>query len=104
MDKIALVKREVKEAEWVEKVRECQGSGISASQWCRENGVSLKTYYYHLHKVREKLCEQIPVEVGAYHAGTSGNITVRDSSGISIEITDGTSAETIEAVIRALKC
>ena len=63
MDEISIVKKQVQKAEWTERIRKCSESGLTVSEWCRENGINLKTYYYHLRKLRKKICEQIPVPV-----------------------------------------
>ena len=60
VSEIALVKREIQSREWTEKIQLCRNSGMSVSAWCKENGIAVKTYYYHLRKLREKLWEQIP--------------------------------------------
>ncbi len=103
MDKVTLVKREVQMQEWAARIQECRESGMSVSAWCRENGIAPKTYYYHLRKLREKLCEQIPVEVAAVPESTDAVMRV-SSGGIRVEIYASAPAEGIEAVIRALKC
>ena len=33
-------------AEWAQRVQSCRESGLSVRQWCDENGLSAKTYYY----------------------------------------------------------
>lgn len=66
----------------------------------RKSGINPKTYYYHLRKLREKVCEQIPVAVAVKAAS---GVTVRIGEATA-DIADGTSAETIAAVIHALKC
>jgi hypothetical protein len=73
---------------------------MSVVRWCEENGVNPKTYYYHLRKLREKVCEQIPVPVAVRAACV---VTVRIGAATA-DIADGASAETIAAVIHALKC
>ncbi|MGN0594150.1 MAG: hypothetical protein ACI4I6_03250 [Hominimerdicola sp.] len=37
-------------------VRRRNESGLSVSQWCLENGVNQKTYYYRLNRVHKALC------------------------------------------------
>ena len=76
---------------------------MSISAWCRENGIVPKTYYYHLRKQREKLCEQIPVAVTEVPENTDSVITV-SSGEIRVEIRAAAPAEGIAAVVRALKC
>ena len=110
MDKIALVKKEVRHAEWAEQVLACQRSGLSVEKWCEENGIKSKTYYYRLKRVREELlCDQIPFPIGTIEPSPpvapvpNSAVTVRVNN-MTIEIADGTSDKTITAVIRALSC
>lgn len=69
MNEIARIKSEVKLKQWVEMVRCRNESGLSVSEWCRENGINLKTCYYRLKRVREALCSEkeqhdiVPVEL-----------------------------------------
>jgi hypothetical protein len=66
-------KRQVKLQQWVLQVRACQQSGLPVRQWCKENGVAVKSYYYHLKRVREELLDvmqakstiQMPVSEGS---------------------------------------
>lgn len=58
MKEIAKIKNEVKLKHWAEMVSRRNESGLSISQWCLENGVNEKTYYYRLNRVRKALsCE-----------------------------------------------
>ena len=44
---LATVKQEVRLQEWSAQVEAQQASGLTVQQWCMENGVKPKTYYYH---------------------------------------------------------
>ena len=57
---IATVKNEVQLREWQEQIKAQQSSGLTVQQWCKENGVNIKTYYYHLRKVRNQFIESAP--------------------------------------------
>ena len=103
MDRVTLVKREDQAQEWSAKIQACRESGKNISAWCRENGIATKTYYYHLRKLREKLCEQIPVAVSEATKNPDSVITV-SSGEIRVEIRASAPAEGIAAVVRALKC
>ena len=59
MNEIARVKKEVKLAQWVEMVRNRNESGLTVTDWCKENGINLKTYYYRLKRVRQAVCSEI---------------------------------------------
>jgi hypothetical protein len=41
---------------WAQMVSQCRGSGKTVDVWCKEHGISRKTYYYRLRRV----CEVIP--------------------------------------------
>lgn len=101
MNEIALVKKQVIETEWAERIRQCRESGLTVSEWCRENGINLKTYYYHLRKLRKEICEQIPVPVMTVpEICPTVKVQIGD---ITAEISEGTSEQTITSVIRAMR-
>ncbi|MBQ7324442.1 MAG: hypothetical protein IJW98_01735 [Clostridia bacterium] len=55
--------------------------------------------------MREKLCEQVPVPVPVAQMNEPAKAAVTIHRGDwLVEIANGTSIETIEALIRALKC
>ena len=54
---IRTVKRQFMHEEWEKQVIDCRSSGLTVQEWCRQNGVNDKTYYYRLRQVREKCLE-----------------------------------------------
>ena len=68
MNKTAKMKKEVKLTQWAEMVRSRSESGLTVTDWCRQNGINLKTYYYRLKRVRQEVCSEmerhdiVPVE------------------------------------------
>ena len=59
MNKIAKVKKKIKLAQWAEMVRQRNESGLTVTDWCRQNGINLKTYYYRLKRIRQAVCNEI---------------------------------------------
>jgi len=65
MDQMA---NEIRHSNWIRIIRECQDrpAGMTAKQWMADNGISDKSYYYWLHKLRKEASAQIkhslPVE------------------------------------------
>ena len=43
---------------WVEVFREWSNSGLSKTQFCRERGIQVKSFFYYQHMVRSILAEQ----------------------------------------------
>ena len=53
MADVLAVRDEYRLQGWAEIVRECQGSGLTNREFCAQRGISEKTYYYWLRKLRQ---------------------------------------------------
>ncbi len=101
MDQIATIKERVCREEWSERVRQCSESGLTVSEWCKQNSINPKTYYYHLRKIRKEICEQIPIPVmTTSEKCPTVKVSIAD---VVAEILEGTSEQMITSVIRAIK-
>ena len=49
-----MIKAIATEAERIRLIRECQQSGLTANEWCRQNGISRNTYHTWLNRLRKK--------------------------------------------------
>ena len=106
MDKVAMVKKEVQLQNWSETELARQESGLTVTQWCRQERISTRAYYYRLRKLRESLCEQIPVPVTEITENReTDNAAIKIVSGdLKVEISSDVPSEKIAAIIGALKC
>lgn len=121
MDKVSLVKSTIKLEHWRQLIDECQSSGMQVKQWCLQNNISKDQYYYWLRKVREITVDNLPISVNSLPDKTdSKNMSFKKlevqspvsglTSAITIhlpqatvEVPDGISQSTVEAVLMALK-
>ncbi|MGN8720383.1 IS66 family insertion sequence element accessory protein TnpA, partial [Holdemanella porci] len=46
-------KQRLKAEKWLAIIRECINSDLSNEEWCEQNNVSIKSYYYYLAKLRK---------------------------------------------------
>ena len=106
MDKIAMVKKEIQLQNWSDKDIARQESGLTVTEWCRQEKISTSAYYYRLRKIRENLCKQIPVPVTEIKENTETDHTaIRIVSGdLKVEISTDVPSEKIASIIGALKC
>ena len=94
---------------WGERISRCRESGESVTQWCEENGIGIKSYYYWHNKLR-KLSDEYNIgresrffDISESVCG-SGSIAANIHIGNSnAEIYNGADKATIEAVIRAMQ-
>lgn len=112
MDKITNAKTEFRLKQWTKIIQACQTSGMTVASWCEQNNVNVKSYYYRLRRIRSLACENQSLEVQSKEqqivpvsfpqTKVLAAVTVHMNS-IAVDITDGASKETIEAVLSALK-
>ena len=102
VSEIVMLKKKVRLREWEQQIEEQKTSGLSVQKWCKQNEINLKTYYYHLRKVREeflrsgksekaqekKETEKAVVPILAALSG--GNITI-EKNGLHITLPENTS-------------
>ena len=118
MDQVTLAKNQLRAENWRNLISECQQSGQTVVNWCEENNINTKTYYYWLRKLRklELSQKELPVpipeskpvvfrqlEVKPPLEGTRAAVIIHLPAA-TIEVADGTSQATVEAVLQALKC
>jgi hypothetical protein len=53
-------------------INECRQSGLTVKDWCKENGIYVKTYYNRMKKVREELLDAIATGDTAQMQGLAG--------------------------------
>ena len=122
--KVQEVKRQLRLQEWAEQIKECKQSGSTVREWCKGNGVSLKTYYNRMKRVREELLDAIDNESAMQLSRRDGGSTQKqieapvfaalpmpqkNVSAVTVhiglhvaEIYNGAEAETVESVLRTL--
>ena len=51
------VRDEYRVQQWAAVIRECNASGLSNREFCRQRGITEKTFYYWLRKLRSQMTE-----------------------------------------------
>lgn len=94
---------------WGERISRCRESGESVTQWCEENGIGIKSYYYWHNKIRKMSDEyNRGQERCFYDISESVHISGSVAANIHIgnknaEIYNGADEATIEVIIRAMQ-
>lgn len=52
------VRHEYRMEQWRQIIQDCQESGLSDKAYCEQQGISEKTYYYWLRKLRKLAMER----------------------------------------------
>lgn len=118
MDQVTKAKVQYRREQWKQLIIECQQSGLPIRTWCTQHGFREQTYYYYLKKIREEELSKLPVsavptvetapavfkklEVQSPVPGMQAAVIIR-LNGAMVEINEGTSQQTIQAVLLALQ-
>ena len=120
MDRISQIKNELLMKEWAAMVRECRSSGLTVKEWCMNNGVNIKTYYYRLKRVRNFICDNklennmsnnnlpvhhdiVPVPMESRPNNDTQQIKITTAN-ISVELPATIQPQLLKAAIEGLKC
>jgi len=108
--------------EWAKQLEEHQRSGKPIRQWCKENGIGYKTYFYRKRRVQEELLDALesekvllpcnsspmPIATPVFAELPSPKLTSADTAmtvqigTYTAEIHNGADMETVEGVLRTL--
>ncbi len=96
---------------WTARIAACRGSGMTVRAWCRENGLSEKTYYYWQRRLFDTLSHQREGVQPTFAEITPSSVNRQDPSiavtvrlsGAEADIHVGADAATVETVLRVLK-
>lgn len=115
MDPVTKVKNHIKREQWKSLIKECQSSDMTVTAWCKQNDICVQTYYRNLRKLRKEACDSLPaplqeekpvafkkLEVQTPLNDTQAAVIIHLPSA-SLEIQNGATQQTVEAVLLALK-
>ena len=109
MDKIGSIKKELRHRRWQEMYETYLSSGKNVTEWCAENGISKKTFYYRLRQLRKDVIETaerheiVPITAVTEQKNITTDSSIKiQGSGISIELPMEISPEILSAAISGL--
>ena len=102
MESVIQVRNEYRKQQWTQIIRECQNSGLSNKEYCRQHGIAEKTYYYWLRKLRAEAAEGMPQIVEMEPPAMEDKVYIR-FRGAELTLPAGTEVEAIAAVLRSLQ-
>jgi len=85
----------------MEQIKAQQESGMTVTAYCAQNGINIKTYYYHLRKVREQCLGSEPAIVPVDIPRTASDIHI-EKNGLQISLPEDISADTLLALVHEL--
>ncbi len=107
------MKKQMKWQEWSQMVTACRNSGMKIKDWCEQNEINLKTYYYRQRRVFDtvkdtSLVPSRPKEAVEFaplrpeHRHVTNAVTLHLSD-CTLEIPEGYDHSSLRAIIQAIR-
>ena len=104
MDNVMAVRNEYREQQWALVIKECADSGLTNKEYCRQHGISEKSYYYWLRKLRKQVCEQTAPQIVAIDPAAKTDEELRiEYKGAELKLPANVDMNAVAAVLRFLQ-
>lgn len=103
MADVLAVRDEYRAQTWAMLIRECQSSGLTNKEFCRQRGVSEKSFYYWLRKLRRQVSEAVPelVPLDSIPAPT-GMLQIR-FKGAELSVPESVDMDAVAILLKAIQ-
>ena len=89
---------------WTMLIQECSNSGLTKREFCRRRGISEKSFYYWLRKLRSQMAEAAgPQIVQLESSVTSTEILQIHYRGAELKLPVGVDIEAVAALLRSIQ-
>lgn len=104
MEDVLQVRNDYRLQQWRQIIRQCQQSGLSNRDYCKQNEISEKTFYYWLRKLRSAVAEVGSPQIVRLDEAQSSDDMIRiQFRSANLTLPGNTDANAIAAVIRSLQ-
>ena len=104
MDKVLVAREEYREQQWALVIKECTDSGLTNKEYCRQHGISEKSYYYWLRKLRKQVCEQAAPRIVAIDTELKTDEVLRiEYKGAELKLPTDVDMNAVAAILHSLQ-
>ena len=104
MADVLAVRDEYRAQNWAMVIQECSNSGLSHREFCRQRGISEKTYYYWLRKLRSQMAEAaVPQLVQLEPSPVQEDMLQIQYRGAELKLPAGVDMDAVAALLRSLQ-
>ena len=107
MADVLAVRNELRLQSWMEIIRECQESGLTNKEFCAQRGISEKTYYYWLRKIRSAAAEAMEPQLVRLDDSTgraSGDMIQIRYGEAELKLPEDVDLKAVMVLLNALRC
>lgn len=105
MADVLAVRDEYRAQQWAMVIQECNASGLSNREFCRQHGISEKSFYYWQRKLRTQIVETaVPQLVPLEPAPVSDDVLQIQYRGAELKLPAGVDMDAVTALLRSIQC
>lgn len=104
MADVLAVRDEYRAQTWAMLIQECHSSGLTKRAFCQQRGISEKSFYYWLRKLRSQMVEVTgPQLVQLESVPTQNTMLQIQYRGAELKLPAGVDMDTVAALLRSLQ-
>ena len=104
MADVLAVRDEYRAQNWAMVIQECSNSGLSNREFCRQRGISEKTFYYWLRKLRGQMADAaVPQLVQLEPVTEPEDLLQIQYRGAELKLPAGVDMDAVAALLRSLQ-
>lgn len=104
MEEVLAVRDVYRAQEWAMLIRECSASGLTKREFCQQRGISEKSFYYWLKKLRMQMVgAAAPQLVQLEPPPTENSILEIHCRGTEMKLPDGVDMDAVAALLRSIQ-
>ena len=104
MADVLAVRDEYRAQTWATLIRECSNSGLTKREFCQQRGISEKSFYYWLRKLRSQMAEaSVPQLVQLDPPVVSNDMLQIQYRGAELKLPVGVNMDAVAAILRSLQ-
>ena len=97
------VRAEYRMQNWAVLIEECRASGLTNKEFCRQHGISEKSYYYWLRKLRDHVAEAVPQIVPLNLKEKNEDTLEICYRGAKLQLPGNIEIESVAAILRSIQ-
>ena len=104
MADVLAVRDEYRAQTWAMLIQECNKSGLTKREFCQQRGISEKSFYYWLRKLRSQIAEAAgPQLVHLDHAPVAEDMLQIQYRGGELKLPAGVDIDAVAALLRSIQ-
>ena len=104
MADVLAVRDEYRAQTWAMLIQECNNSGLTKREFCQQRGISEKSFYYWLRKLRRQIAEaSSPKLVQLDAAPVAEDVLQIQYRGAELKLPSGVDIDAVAALLRSIQ-